>query len=322
MKFRTELKNYESKEIIDYSKKILCIGSCFAEHLHRYLIQMKFKSYLNPCGITYNPISMAESIYYYLGQVKVKQEDIFENHGIYAHYDFHSDFSGLSRTEVSEKIKLKQKEASNFGTPDVLILSLGTAFTYFLLNSDEAVNNCHKVPQKNFVKKRLSVHEVVEVLHRGIKEMKALNNEMDIIVTVSPVRHLRDGMIENNLSKSTLLLAASQLDGVTYFPSYELLLDDLRDYRYFRDDMVHPTKKAIDYILNFFIGQCFNAQESELRKRIFDIKRDLAHRPFFKDSENHLAFLNKLLERIKTLQAHSTVDLEEEKQEVMKRINK
>lgn len=322
MKFRTELKNFESKEIINYSKRILCIGSCFAEHLYGHLNNLKYKAFLNPCGITYNPISIANSIYYFLGLTKFKEDDIFEENNIFAHFDFHSKFSGLTPEEVNDKIKRKMQDGREFGIPDVLILSLGTAYTYFRSENREVVNNCHKIPQNAFEKRRLGVDEIASVLESGIRELRSVNPQLEVVITVSPVRHLRDGMVENNLSKSALLLAVAALKDVTYFPSYELLLDDLRDYRFYDQDLVHPSPQAIDYILSFFLGQCCSKQEIQLRNQILSISRSLAHRPFHASSAQHQVFLAELIERMKTIQAQSPVDFTEEIMEVKNKLAK
>ncbi len=320
MKFRTELKNFRGEQVIDYSKKIICIGSCFAKNIHQRLVDLKFQSYLNPCGITYNPISISNSIYHLLDQVPARKDDIFENHGIYSHFDFHSTFSGQSIEAVWQKISDKKKDGSSYLPADILILSLGTAYTYFRNNNGEAVNNCHKLPQERFTKKLLEVDQVVDVLQGAIDEVRKAAPQVRIIVTVSPVRHLRDGMVENNRSKSTLLLAASKLSNVVYFPSYELLLDDLRDYRFYTEDLIHPSPQAVNYILNFFEGQYFDSEEAKLRGEVNGIQSALAHRPFFPNSDAHQKFLRALQTRMEKINNLGSVDFSQELSDLKERL--
>ncbi|GLR18613.1 hypothetical protein GCM10007940_32290 [Portibacter lacus] len=262
---------------------------------------------MNPCGITYNPISIANSIYYTIGMTDIKREDIQENNGIYFHFDFHSQFSGTSKDEVFEKITHHLEQARKFNDPDVLILSLGSAFTYFQSMTNEAVNNCHKIPQSSFEKVRLSISQISNMLNVAISEIRKAKPKMKVIVTVSPVRHLKDGMINNNLSKSSLLLSVPELEEATYFPSYELLLDDLRDYRFYDRDLVHPSSEAVDYILDFFEGQFFSG-EKEIRDKVVKVQNDLKHRAFFPDSDQHQQFLKKVMINMQTLMEESNVD--------------
>lgn len=312
MKFRTELNKYQRQPLIDYSKKVLCIGSCFAENLHSFLNHRKYASFLNPCGITYNPLSIAKSIRYLLGQEELKVEDISERDGIFFHLDFHSGFSATTKEGAYEKITNHLESARAFSDADVLILSLGTAYTYFLIEGGNAVNNCHKLASSNFEKKRLDVQESVDALEEAINRLRLANPSVEVIVTVSPVRHLRDGMVENNLSKSVLLLASRALTDCTYFPSYELLLDDLRDYRFYDRDLVHPSIEAIDYILTFFEGQFLSKKDEELRKKIVQVKKDMAHRPLFGNSLQHRQFLEKLIHRVERLEGDHKIDFKEE----------
>ena len=320
MKFRTELNRYKTLEFIDYSKKILCIGSCFAEHLHGFLNYRKYNTFLNPCGITYNPRSIAKSIHYILGDSQLRKEDIQEYKGVYFHYDFHSKFSSTSLDGAFDNITNHLEKASHFACADVLIISLGTAFTYFLKDNGAAVNNCHKIAASEFTKDLLSVEDSVIVLQESIDFLQKKNPKLEVIITVSPVRHLRDGMVDNNLSKSVLLLASRQLENVTYFPSYELLLDDLRDYRYYDRDLVHPSEEAIEYILDFFNGQFLSTKEEELRRRIVQVRKEMEHRPFMEHSNQHQAFLVKLLGKINSLSDEYDIDMKKELSEVKARI--
>lgn len=312
MIFRTPLNNYKSPQVIDYSRKILCIGSCFAEHLHTHLESLKFTSALNPCGITYNPFSILKSIKYAFGMLSLDLQDITEYQGVFSHLDFHSSFSATTKKEAFSNITEHLAKFEVFNTADVVILSLGTAFAYYSNFKKEVVNNCHKMPASNFEKRLLQLESVVDCLKEVVLILKSRNPDVDIIGTVSPVRHLRDGIINNNRSKATLNLALHSVSDIFYFPSYELLLDDLRDYRFYARDLVHPSPEAIEYILSFFEGQFFLRSETNLRAQIVQIQKDLHHRPFLPQSEQHQLFLKKLIAKIETIQKENHLNFDEE----------
>lgn len=199
-----------------------------------------------------------------------------------------------------------------FIKPDVVILSLGSAYAYHETLNGEIVNNCHKMPASNFEKHLLTVESIVDCLRELVELLKSINQEVEIIGTVSPVRHLRDGMINNNRSKSILNVALHSCASIFYFPSYELLLDDLRDYRFYVKDLVHPSEEAIEYILRFFEGQFFSEAEAELRMQIIQVQRDLQHRAFLPHSAEHQAFLKRLIEKMETIQKENAVDFKTE----------
>jgi hypothetical protein len=312
MKFRTELNKYKAPQVIDYSKKILCIGSCFAENLHTHLLSQKFETFLNPCGITYNPSSILKSMKYALEILPIDINDIVEYRGVFSHPDFHSSFSATSKNEVSDNIKAHLTSFKVFRKPDVVILSLGSAFAYCDVVSGGIVNNCHKMPASNFEKHLMTVESVVECLNELVALLKKTNPNVEIIGTVSPVRHLRDGLVNNNRSKSILNVALHSCIPIFYFPSYELLLDDLRDYRFYARDLVHPSEEAIEYILSFFEGQFFSTAEADLRKQILQIQRDLQHRAFLPNSDDHQSFLKRLIKKMERIQKENSVNFSKE----------
>jgi hypothetical protein len=267
---------------------------------------------LNPCGISYNPHSILKSVKYASGSLKVDLNDIAEHQGVFYHPDFHSHFSASTKAKVYENIQEHLEEARNFVSSDVVILSLGSAFAYHEVPSGNIVNNCHKLPASSFEKKLLPVELVIQDLQDLVEILKAVNPNVSIIGTVSPVRHLRDGMVNNNRSKSTLNLALHAVDDILYFPSYELLLDDLRDYRFYDRDLIHPSPEAVEYILEFFEGQYFSEKESNLRKKILQVQKDLEHRAFLPASSQHQKFLKGLIQKIETIMEDANVDLKEE----------
>ncbi len=305
MEFRTTLLKYNHHNFIDYSSNVMLIGSCFVEHLNSYFQKRKYQSFINPCGISFNPISIAQSMYLASGQTEFDEKEIIEQNGRFFHFDFHSSFSAVSKEACINNIRSHLSTFSSSKTPDILILSLGTAFAYKLKSSHEIVNNCHKLAQQNFDKVFLSAGEIIRSLSNAVSSYIVLNPEIKIIVTVSPVRHIKDGLIENNRSKASLILACHELENefhnVIYFPSYELLMDDLRDYRFYARDLIHPSEEAIDYIMDFFEKHFMNVHEDDLRNRIININKRLTHKAFLPESVQHQEFLKTLMADIKNI---------------------
>ena len=316
MEFRTGLKKYKKQEFIDYSQDILLVGSCFVEHVNRYLSNRKYNSFLNPCGISYNPTSIANSIYYTHGLLEFDPDSIRMRDEISYHFDFHGNFNSLSKKETKINIQSHLAEAKKFKTADIVILSLGTAFYYRRIDNDEVVNNCHKIESSFFSRERLLVTETVNVLKKAIDLLINTNPECKILLTVSPVRHFRDGLIENNLSKATLLLACeilcNSIDQCYYFPSYELVIDDLRDYRFFEKDLVHPNQMAVDYVMDFFETHWLKSDQQNLRSKVLHINKRLEHRSFHPKSEAHQRFLRALWKDIHRIMEDYPFDFSQE----------
>lgn len=316
MEFRTKIKTYERREIIDYSSKILLVGSCFAENIYRYLQDRKYDALLNPCGITYNPISIARSIMLGIGKEDLQESRLHEVSQMHYNFDFHGSFSHPDVRLHREKLEKTLTTTRDFVPADVLIISLGTAFVYKHLASGRYVNNCHKLPQSEFDKVLLSPAQIVEVLLEVITSYRASAPTSKVILTVSPVRHIRDGIIENNRSKAAVTLAVMELEqqisDCYYFPSYELLLDDLRDYRYYADDMVHPSGQAVEYIVQIFEEQYLSQKDSELRTKVMKVRQMLSHRLLFPESAASVAFMNKLQDQIQKMKEDYNVDFSKE----------
>lgn len=318
MEFRTKINKWETKPIIKYNSKVLLLGSCFAEHLYAYLKQLKYQAFLNPCGITYNPVSLTNAIHYLAGNIDFNEQEIIASEGRYFHYDFHGHFASTTAEELKKKVKKNLKKGQEYFPPDVVIISLGTAFVYTLSERNEVVNNCHKMPGNIFIKSRMSIDQIETSLTQAIETIISLNKDCTVLLTVSPVRHIKDGIIENNRSKASLLLAAEILEKtyeqVHYFPSYELLLDDLRDYRFYDTDLIHPSRMAIEYIMEFFESHYFDEHEQLLRNRVESITKRLNHKPFLPASRQHQDFLQKLLLDIINLEAVKAIDFSKEKE--------
>ena len=299
MNFRTTLKLEPLKQKIKHEDAILLLGSCFSEHIGNKIQEAKFDTLSNPFGVIFNPISL-----FNLLNSEMK-DDFFDNNylqnkGVWHNYHLHSKISNpnkeVLKKEVTQKYEATQKHLSK---SKHIVLTFGTAFVYQLQNKNEVIANCHKMPSNLFEKRLLSVKEITtnfEKLH------SQLTDNQQIILTVSPVRHLKESLSLNSVSKSILRIAAHELSqkyqNVHYFPSYELLLDDLRDYRFFKSDMIHPTAQAIEYIWKQFQDFAFDDETLLFIKDWNNILQALQHRPFYPASEEHQKFLHKTLQKV------------------------
>lgn len=303
--FRTTFTIPPAPFQIRLQTSILSIGSCFAHAMGQRLQQNKFTALVNPFGVIFNPLSVFKLLEASLNNTIPGGDDsLTEHQGIWYHYDVHSDFWADEKETLGKKIQTSLSSTLHFlKTTKVLILTFGTAYGYFLKKNNTIVANCHKVPQKFFEKRLLNIDEIVAGCSGLYKKLKELNPDLRIIVTVSPVRHIKDTVPLNQVSKSILRVACHQitqeLPDVTYFPAYELLLDDLRDYRFFEADMIHPTPVAENYVWDKFV-QCFmDADTQDFMKQWRKIIQGLSHRSFHPESEAHQKFLKKLLEQLK-----------------------
>lgn len=268
---------------INYGDGILLLGSCFAENIGERLSRYKLNTVQNPFGIVYNPLSMAQVVSFLCGDETFTEKNLTQANELFFSYLHHSRFSGNTATEVlteTNKALLQARKA--LATQKVAFISLGTAFYWQLNETGEIVNNCHKQPSKLFTQKRASVVEVEASLTSMVQSLREKNPALQIVFTISPIRHLKHGSAQNQLSKATLLVGAhalaEQFDFVHYFPSYELLLDDLRDYRFYAEDLIHPNKIAIDYIWDAF-GSCFfSAETNNIILKIEKINQLFYHR--------------------------------------------
>ena len=296
MIFKTEIQIPSFDFKISHQDKIMMMGSCFAENIAEKMQSTGFYIYTNPFGILYNPASISRNIQTIVYSQKYAVSHLFEYQGLYHSFDHHGKFSGSSPANCVDKINKEVEDAKNYlKTASVLVITFGTAFVYTLKSTGAIVANCHKLPEKTFNRKRLSVSEIVEDWKVLIHLLQQYNPELKIVFTVSPIRHWKDGAHENQLSKSTLLLAINEL--ITqyahcyYFPSYEIMMDELRDYRFYADDMLHPSDLAIEYIWEKFSHAFFEKKTLELINEWMKIKQALEHKPFNRDSEQYKSFL-------------------------------
>lgn len=306
MNFRTQipLKKQQFNQI-DYSSKLLLIGSCFSENIGDKFSYCKFQSEVNPFGILFHPKAIEKLITDAINQRKFTEKDIFFNNERWHCFNAHSSLSSSTKNELLNNLNnaisltFQQLTSSTH-----IIITLGTSWVYRHIESDIVVANCHKIPQKKFLKEILLVNEVLESLKAINLLIKSVNNNISITYTVSPVRHLKDGFVENQQSKSHLLAAIHQIrneHNVYYFPSYEIMMDELRDYRFYSEDMIHPNATAINYIWKKFCGVWLNSFAEQTMEEIVTLQKGLNHRPFNPNSKQHQQFLQGLQEKKEAL---------------------
>ncbi len=298
---------FSSSLKIGYEENILMMGSCFTENIGRFLTEYKFNPTINPFGILYNPASISEGLDRLISNKYFQEEDLFFHNELYHSWLHHGRFSSTSKEEALSKINTEfQAAKEKIKHLDVLILTLGSAFVYEKNDTNQIVANCHKVSNSAFQKRMLSVNEVVESLKNTLQKLLEKRPRLKIILTVSPVRHVRDGIIENNRSKAVLLLAVEQLEqyleNISYFPSYEIQIDELRDYRFYASDLVHPSDDATKYIWEKFSTAFFDNQTLEILEDIKPIVTGLKHRPIHEGTLSHQKFKKNLSQKIKHIE--------------------
>lgn len=297
MQFRSIVNIPRASASITHQQSVLCMGSCFASNITQKLIENGFDA-CNPFGALYNPISIAQGIQYAVKGTPIQQEDLFLQDEKWHHIDFHSDFSHPEAPKALEQINNAILQAHQaWLNSHVLIITLGTAWCYTWHQTGQVVGNCHRLPAQQFTRSRLSVEQIVTCLNT----ICSLAQGKQIIVTVSPIRHLKDGAHQNNLSKALLLLACEQVekqwDNVSYFPSYEIMMDELRDYRFYADDMMHPSPLAVQYIWQRFSETFFTETTQKACADRLKITQMQQHRPSNTQSEAY----RQLQEKIATM---------------------
>lgn len=300
--FQTRVEIPHSTLKISYEDKIMTLGSCFAENIGKKMNAVYFLTDVNPFGVLYNPISISNSIELLLQNKIFTVDDIFENQSIWQSFSHSSQFSNPSAEACLNVINSQVELSGNFiRQTNILMITFGTAWVFEEVKSGRVVSNCHKLPAKEFVRRRLTVTEIVIEYQILIIRLQTLFPNLQILFSVSPIRHWKDGAHENNISKSILLLAIDeiqkQFEHVHYFPAYEIQMDELRDYRFYASDMLHPSEVAVDYIWNRFSETYFSLQTQQLKLQIEQYNADLAHRPIHPESEEFKKFQQKILER-------------------------
>lgn len=293
MEFRTPVNITLAPFAIEPRERMLFVGSCFADNIGRRFVDDKFRATVNPYGVMYNPASIMHTVKRWTGELVAAQSEASDSGSETS--DFNSEASD-SGSDVRQAIS----EA-----PQTAVFTLGTNHVYILNETGEIVDNCQKRPQRLFTERELSVDECADYLREAVTKLRQINPSVRIIITVSPIRYAKYGFHGSQLSKATLLLAADKLtkemDNVVYFPAYEIVNDELRDYRFYREDMLHPTDQAVEYIWQRFGETFFSKQTVKFLEEWRPIKAALAHRPFNPEAEEYKKFLEKAKEREREL---------------------
>lgn len=303
MKLQTVIPiSKEKRNQINYNSKVFLIGSCFSENIGSKFDYYKFQITKNPIGILFHPIAIENFITASVNKDFVTKENLVFQNELWHSFDSHSSLSSENESDILSNINTAISNTNrNLKEASHIIITLGTSWVYRHIETDKIVANCHKIPQKKFLKELLSVDEVSESLRATISIIKEINPSVTILFTISPVRHLKDGFTENQQSKAHLISAVHQTiddkDKIHYFPCYEIMMDELRDYRFYSEDMIHPNKLAIDYIWDKFISAWFSEDNLSTMKEIDIIQKSLAHKPFNPKSEEFLKFSLKLEDR-------------------------
>ena len=302
MDFRTIVPISKATESITYYTSIVSLGSCFAVNMAQKFAYYKFPITVNPFGVLFHPLAIENILQHTIENSRYIAEDFFLHNELWHSFDFHSDMSQPSLKEAiqqanSQQIQLQQalQEAS------FCFITLGTAWVYIYNSTDTIVANCHKLPSQHFSKRLLSVEEITESLSHIIALLKQFNPSITIVFTISPVRHIKDGFFENQVSKSQLFTALYPFitdSKSLYFPAYELLLDELRDYRFYANDMVHPSEMAINYIWERLVATYIETATQADMKQVDSIQKGLSHRPFNPETESHQQFLAQLQQKM------------------------
>ena len=276
------------------------LGSCFTDNIGERLLSEKFDVICNPMGTLFNPMTILDLVDRANQNIDFTKEEFFQKEDLWHHWQLNNNFSSPDlESQISRANEQLEILRSSLKKANYLFITLGTAWVYRLKETQEFVANCHKVPANNFDKICLSVDEVRKVLKKTLDSIHDQNPSVKVAFTVSPVRHWKDGAEENFKSKSILRTAIEEVitENVIYFPSYEIMMDDLRDYRFYKDDMLHPSDQAVDYIYQFFKNTYCSEETVLLTKEVNAIVSGEHHRPLSEASQGHKAFLERLKKR-------------------------
>lgn len=324
MKFHLEFDIKKITTYIHHRHTLLLMGSCFTENIGEKLRRHKFTTLENPNGILFNPVSVAEAIHSYINNRQITVTDVFQHNETWHSWKHHSRFSGITAEDCVAKINASTANAHAYlKQADYLLITLGSAWVYTLTDQaaiaeegSVAANN-HKAPANWFARRLMTATETFEIINAMLQQLTLFNPRLQVIFTISPVRHLREGVIDNNRSKAVLIQAVHQLVEQTgqtcYFPAYELMIDDLRDYRFYAEDLVHPNYQATQYVWKKFTEACMNEETRSLMKEIAEINLACQHKPFNPSTMQHRHFLSSYQTKARLLkEKHPYLDLENE----------
>lgn len=321
MNFRTVVEIPVSDIRIDHSTRMMLFGSCFSENIGRKLLQSKFQVDLNPFGILYNPFSVSAAIRRLLSGDSFSEDDLLRNNGIYHSFMHHGRFSDPDKNSCLRNISERfERAAANIKEADLFLITFGSAYAYKWKESGEIAGNCHKLPARLFHRFRLSVDEITEEWGKLITTLRDIRPDIKLLFTVSPIRHWKEGVHENQVSKSILHLVIDNLlqlfpENVRYFPAYEVVIDELRDYRFYDEDMMHPSAFAIDYIWQLFGDTFFPAETKKINEEWEQIRKAMEHRPLYPGTGAHDAFIKDTLRKLESFsQRYPEISCDEEEQ--------
>lgn len=328
MDFRTKVSFNWQGERINHSHSLIFFGSCFADEVGSMFGANKFNVLQNPFGVLYNPLSIANAIERSLSETPYSENELIKVGNLYHSFAHHSLYSHTNKELMLKTINNELGKCScKLKNADYLFITFGTAWVYELKDSGEVVSNCHKLPASNFIRRRASIAELTQRSAEVIEKLLSVNPNINIVLTVSPIRHLKDGAHENTLSKSTLLLMCEELQNmfnknISYLPTYEILLDELRDYRFYADDMAHPSKKAVEYVWERIREEVLSPESETIIKEWGKIRQGISHRLMSADIEGYRLFLNNLLNSANAFaNKYKYIDVEQEIAEIKEKIN-
>lgn len=306
MIFRTEINDLNFPFELSYNDKISLIGSCFSDNIGIKLKNLGFKVLSNPFGVVYNPYSVYKQIERII-ELKIPQVNEYKQKGeFWHHFDFHGSTKNPDKSQLHAiLIEIIEKSHAFLRHANFIFITLGTNIVYETKDTHEIVANNHKYPADYFIQKKLFYDQVLKMSEEILLKLFAFNQDIKVVFTVSPVRHIRDGLIENQRSKSVLIASISELcdnKKVFYFPSYEIMMDDLRDYRFYESDLIHPSAQAIEYIFEKFRNSFLSDKTKSIADEILKINLALNHRPLFPESNEHKLFIENLKEKSRTMQ--------------------
>ena len=328
MNLKTTVHVNDLEPKINYNSKLLFLGSCFSKEIGQKVHSLKYKVAQNPCGITFNTISTLSCIKRCISGDSLPMNTLFESKKLYCHQDFHGSFSNPDSEKALNAMNTSLKSArETIQSVDYVIVTIGTAWVFERKSTGEIVNNCHKQDQNEFDRVLLSTFKIEESLIEIRSEIQSFSSKpVKFILTLSPVRHIRDGLVENQRSKATALTAihncVDAFDDVFYFPAYELILDELRDYRFYKTDMLHPSELAVDYIFSKFASHCLDEKEKSLRSRISKINASIDHKPIHGLTSAYENFVQDLFSKMDALEKEfSFLNFENERSLLSERLS-
>lgn len=309
---------------LDYTDKLLFCGSCFAENMGQQFQRAKFTVEVNPFGTLFNPISIAQALERADQNHSFETADLIEHQGMWHSWYHQSLYSEPDRDSIINKLNNKLQQTHQFyQSTNTLVLTFGTAWVYEYLETGQVVANCHKIPAKRFRRRLLTIDEITERLNSLISRFLQNKPNARVVLTVSPVRHLKDGAHGNQLSKAVLLLAVEKLcqqSGVYYFPAYEIMLDELRDYRFYSADLCHPSEEAVRHIFEVFCATYLLDSAQQTMNEIMRLQTSLEHRPLHPDAPSFTRFIQQVSATIERLaQQYPTIDFEPERRKLLER---